>query len=263
MTSKRLLAMTLAGGLIAAGAALWRGGSAEPPPAPTGTLAFSSPELGDVFVAGADGSHIRRLTSTNGPQFDPSFSPTGQQIAYRDSRRGINEDDEIWVMDIDGSDATNLTRDRANDWSPSWSPDGKSIAFASTRSGSLSLWTMATDGSNVMRLTRSPAEYPSWSPDGSQIALLAAVGGRRADRGDSPRRRRRAPVDADHRQQRAARLVTGRRAHRLLSRVRGSPRHLDHECGRNRCPSTHGRGHRRRRSCLVTGRSLHRLRTPR
>ncbi len=170
MTAKRLLALTLAGGLIAAGAALWLGRSAGAP-SPSGTLAFSSPEESDVVVAAADGSGLRRLTSTPGPQFDPSFSPDGRRIAYRDSRRGINRDDEIWVMNADGSHAVNLTRNSANDWSPAWSPDGGSIAFASTRSGALNLWTMATDGSRAERLTSSLSEYPSWSPDSSRIAF--------------------------------------------------------------------------------------------
>jgi len=72
-------------------------------------------------------------------------------IAYRDSRHGINRDDEVWVIDRDGRHARNLTRDHGNDWSPAWSPDGSTIAFASTRSGSLELWTMASDGSNPKR----------------------------------------------------------------------------------------------------------------
>ena len=171
MTAKRFLALTLAGGLIAAGAALWFGGSAGAPSTPSGTLAFSSPEERDVVVAAADGSGLRRLTSTAGPQFDPSFSPDGRRIAYRDSRHGINRDDEIWVMNANGSHATNLTRNSANDWSPAWSPDGRSIAFASTRSGALNLWTMATDGSRAERLTSSLSEYPSWSPDSSRVAF--------------------------------------------------------------------------------------------
>ena len=98
MTAKRLLAVTLAGGLIAAGAVLWLGSSAGAPSTPFGTLAFSSPEESDIVVAAADGSGLRRLTSIAGPQFDPSFSPDGRRIAYRDSRHGINRDDEIFSM---------------------------------------------------------------------------------------------------------------------------------------------------------------------
>jgi TolB protein len=80
-------------------------------------------------------------------------------------------------MDRDGGHARNLTRAHGNDWSPAWSPDGRTIAFASTRSGSLELWTMASDGSNPERLSSSPAEYPSWSPDGSRIAFSLVTAG--------------------------------------------------------------------------------------
>src|SRR3954451_6550 len=105
VTVKRVLALMLSGGLIAAGAALWLGGSGGARSTPSGTLAFSRPEDGDVVLAAADGSGLRRLTSTAGPQFDASFSPDGRRIAYRDSRHGINRDDEIWVIDVDGTHA--------------------------------------------------------------------------------------------------------------------------------------------------------------
>jgi Tol biopolymer transport system component len=146
-------------------------------PRPAGTIAYSGAGLRDVFVARADRSRARRLTSAPGPQFDPSFSPDGRLIAYRDSRHGINVDDEVWVMDRDGRHARNLTRDHGNDWSPARAPDGRTIAFASTRSGSLELWTMAADGSRPRRVSSSPAEYPSWSPDGSRIAFSLVTAG--------------------------------------------------------------------------------------
>ena len=173
---KRVVAVGLVAVLVAAGAFVLLDHDRGPPP-PEGTIAYSAPDFHDVLVARADGSRVRRLTSTPGPQFDPSFSPDGSLIAYRDSRHAINEDDEIWVMDRDGGHARNLTRDHGNDWSPAWSPDGATIAFASTRSGSLELWTMASDGSNPRRLSSSPAEYPSWSPDGSRIAFSLVTAG--------------------------------------------------------------------------------------
>jgi Tol biopolymer transport system component len=36
---------------------------------------------------------------------------------------------------------------------------------------------MAPDGSQLERLTRSPAEYPSWSPDGSKLAFSLVSAG--------------------------------------------------------------------------------------
>ena len=71
-------------------------------------------------------------------------------------------------MAVDGSGKRNLTRAPQHDnWSPAWSPDGSRIAFASTREGgTLSLWTMAPDGSDLRRVTDGHGEYPDWSPDG-------------------------------------------------------------------------------------------------
>jgi hypothetical protein len=73
-----------------------------------GRIAFS--RRGDIWSADASGSRLRRLTSRRGPEFDPSWSPDGSRIVYRDSRRGINVNDDIYVMNADGSHRRNLTR---------------------------------------------------------------------------------------------------------------------------------------------------------
>jgi len=124
---------------------------------------------GDVWVASADGSHPRRLTHRRGPEFDPSWSPDGRRIAYRDSRRGINRNDEIYVMDADGHNARNLTQTPYNEWSPSWSPAGGLIAFYSGE-----LFAMRPEGGRARQLTDVEGEYPAWSPDGRRIAFMSA-----------------------------------------------------------------------------------------
>ena len=88
----------------------------------TGRVAFS--HRGDIWIARPDGSHSRRLTRTRGPQDDPTWSPDGRTVAYRDARRGMNLGDEIYAIDADGSNARNLTRTPFNEWSPAWSPTG-------------------------------------------------------------------------------------------------------------------------------------------
>jgi Tol biopolymer transport system component len=133
-----------------------------------GSVAFDCGS--DVCIADIDGSHMRRLTHRRGPEFDPTWSPDGTRVAYRDSRRGINNDDEIYVVDIDGSRPRNLTRNSSNDWGPDWSPDGRLIAFSS----GLQLSVMRPDGTRVRRVTDLEAEYPSWSPDGRSIAFMSA-----------------------------------------------------------------------------------------
>jgi Tol biopolymer transport system component len=52
-------------------------------------------------------------------------------------------------------------------------PDGKQIVFASIRSGHGDLYTCASDGSHLRRLTNDPnyEGNPAYSPDGKQIAF--------------------------------------------------------------------------------------------
>jgi TolB protein len=132
-----------------------------------GRIVFSRDD--DVWTANADGSHQRRLTRGRGPEFDPSWSPDGSQIAYRDSRHGSNRNDEIYVMNADGSHRRNVTRSPENEWSPSWSPDGGSIAYYSGQ-----LYAMRPDGRRARAVTRVEGEYPAWSPDGRRLAFMSA-----------------------------------------------------------------------------------------
>jgi TolB protein len=135
-------------------------------------VAFSR-DNGDVFVSNADGTGVTKLTSRHGPEFDPTWSPDGRRIAYRDSTHGINHNDEIYVMNADGSRPRNLTRDPSNDWGPAWSPDGSLIAFNSDRDLLPQIYVMRPDGSHVRRLTEIEGEYPAWSPDGTRIVFMS------------------------------------------------------------------------------------------
>jgi Tol biopolymer transport system component len=134
----------------------------------------------DLFALDIDGSDFVRVADNSaGPEFDGSWSPDGKWIAYRDSTRGINEDDEIYIASADGKEHRNLTKNPANDWGPDWSPDGTTIAFNSDRDRETGTrgYLVNRDGSNLRRIEADMwLEYPSWSPDGQKLAFMGALG---------------------------------------------------------------------------------------
>jgi dipeptidyl aminopeptidase/acylaminoacyl peptidase len=68
----------------------------------------------------ADGSDVTRLTEDDANDFDPSWSPDGEKIAFVSFRDGSNNM-EIYVMNADdGSDVTRLTYNDADDREPDW-----------------------------------------------------------------------------------------------------------------------------------------------
>ncbi len=54
-------------------------------------------------------------------------------------------------------------------------PQAGKVAFVSNRSGSWDIWTMSSDGSNPVNLTRDAAIdlHPTWSPSGEQILFVS------------------------------------------------------------------------------------------
>jgi Tol biopolymer transport system component len=142
----------------------------------SGRIVFDDYE--DVYSMRPDGTDVRNVTQLPGAEFDGTASPDGSLVAYRDSRRGINEDDEIYVARADGTDARNVTNHSANDWGPTWSPDGRWIAFSSDRDGgALAGYLVRPDGTDLTRLPIDAwFEYPSFSPDGTRIAFMGHAG---------------------------------------------------------------------------------------
>jgi len=65
--------------------------------------------------------------------------------------------------------------------SPSMSPDGSTIVFSLPRTGNGDIYKIGRDGSNRVRLTKSPAfeADPVFSPDGKTIAFVREADGRR------------------------------------------------------------------------------------
>ena len=138
-------------------------------------IAFSGDD-GEIHVLSLPSGDDRAVTSIRGPQFDPDGH--GRLLVFRDSRAGVNVNDDIAVIRVDGTGFRNLTRTRdANEWGPVWSPDGRRIAYSSDEDGVPRIFVMDADGSNRTRISDTWGEYPAWSPDGTRIAFESMMGG--------------------------------------------------------------------------------------
>lgn len=80
----------------------------------------------------------------------------------------------IYEANFDGTDLVPLTCGSAYHAECAYSPDGTEIVFASNESGTMNLYIMSADGSNVRQVTHTDYSYnggPFFSPDGTKVVF--------------------------------------------------------------------------------------------
>ena len=142
-------------------------------------LALSHQGSSDIYLLnGSSGDIQRRLTRSRGIDISPTWSPSGDQIAFISDREGTPQ---IWLMDRDGSRQRRLTFQGKYNQSPRWSPDGKLIVFTGRDERYVfDIFTISVENGEVRRLTQNQGsnEDPTWSPDGRHIAFVSSRSGR-------------------------------------------------------------------------------------
>ena len=89
-------------------------------------IAFSY--QGDLFSVTTQGGTARRLTTSEGYDYRPMWSPDGSKLAFVSTRTDGRED--IYVMDARGGQAKRVTTHSTSETPISWSRDGKYILYA-------------------------------------------------------------------------------------------------------------------------------------
>jgi Tol biopolymer transport system component len=151
--------------------------------AETKQLAIDPSFFGEIYIMRADGSGQRRLTSVNGYDGGPFFSPDGKRIVWRRfDEQGLIAD--VWTMNLDGSDQRQVTDFKAMSWAPYIHPSGEYILFASNKLGFENFEVFMVDVAGTkepVRITHSDGfdGLPVPSPDGTQLAWTTSRGGGR------------------------------------------------------------------------------------
>src|SRR5688500_16723095 len=175
----RALFLCLAIGPLAASSSILAArGAAEPNV--TDTRLIAQPALsathvafayaGDLWVADAAGGAGRRLTTDDGVESNPAFSPDGKTIAFSAQYEG-NLD--VYTIPVDGGIPTRLTWHPGPDIVQCFTPDGKAVLFTSPRAvftgRYTQLFTVPIEGGIETQLPIPNAAQAAYSPDGRKM----------------------------------------------------------------------------------------------
>jgi len=115
-----------------------------------------------------------RLITPQAPSYWHGWSPDGDTLAYVARRQSL--DFNIYTIALDSlAEEQAITRGGGLDDGPDYAPDSTHIFFNSERSGTMQIWRMRTDGSELVQLTTDDFNdwFPHPSPDGTKLVFLS------------------------------------------------------------------------------------------
>ena len=130
--------------------------------------------MNDIYIMGADGENVERLTDVPGYDGGPFFSPDGQRICWRRfAENGATA--EVYTMKIDGTDVKRLTEINAMSWAPYYHPSSDYLIFTTNKHGfsNFELYLVRADGEgDPVRVTYTDGfdGLPVFLPDGHRLS---------------------------------------------------------------------------------------------
>jgi eukaryotic-like serine/threonine-protein kinase len=139
--------------------------------APTGTSQGT--------VASGFARRLTQLTSREGLEEWPTWSPDGQRLAFDARLAGAQR---VWVADTRGRNPRQVTSDSSEavvHTEPHWSPDGSRLVFRRIEKLKSDIAIVNPTTQAVTRVTDDYVVdvYPTWTPDGRAVVFSSSRGG--------------------------------------------------------------------------------------
>jgi Tol biopolymer transport system component len=132
----------------------------------------------------ATGPHVEQkrsqISSGDGAEAYPSFSPDGKLLAYSARESTKIGGYHIFVREAPSGTSKQLTKGEGNDVAPVFSPDGATLAFLRVEEGRTRYLVIPADGGEERPVAESgpapdadkPTPSVGWAPDGKSLAVV-------------------------------------------------------------------------------------------
>jgi Tol biopolymer transport system component/serine/threonine protein kinase len=114
-----------------------------------------------IVVRQANGDGETLLNQNGKMNFDPSYSPNGQRVAFVSN---MDDNFDIYLMNSDGSNVQRLTNLGTSVSNPQFSNDGQWIIFTAQSGGTGEILQVSLDGTKTYNLTNNSVDdlNPTW-----------------------------------------------------------------------------------------------------
>src|ERR1700733_6004292 len=149
------------------------------------------PEMEDdfhIYTLDSDTNQLLKISQGDGACTCSYFKPDGRRMIFAESPEKATKHPpgtykwdltrymNIYETDLDGSNRVQLTYGSAYHAEGAYSPDGQHIVYAREEDGSMNIYVMKRNGTEVQQVTHTTHCYnggPFFSPDGSKIIFRA------------------------------------------------------------------------------------------